>query len=143
MKKIRLKDEYPWFSGDEYIEISDEIAEVFAEFAKSERSYKSRKYYHRAFYSLDAGDDIEKEILFVSASPHEIYERKVTQEEVYAAINSLPEKQAKRIYAHFFQNMSMTKIGRIEGVSKMAVSKSIESGLKKIEKFLKNGFTKD
>ena len=72
MEKIRLKDEYPWLSGDEYIEISDEIAEVFVEFAKSERSYKSRKYYHRAFYSLDVGDDIEKEILFVAASPHEI-----------------------------------------------------------------------
>ncbi|MBQ2841169.1 MAG: hypothetical protein IJE70_07455 [Oscillospiraceae bacterium] len=28
-EKIRLKDEYPWLSGDEYIEITDEIAEVF------------------------------------------------------------------------------------------------------------------
>ena len=79
MKKIRLKDEYPWFSGDEYIEISDEIAEVFVEFAKNEQNYKRKKRYYRAFYSLDVGDDIEKEILFVVASLHEIYERKVTQ----------------------------------------------------------------
>ena len=143
MKKIRLKDEYPWLSGDEYIEISDEIAEVFAESTKEERRYKRNKYNHRAFYSLDVDDGIEAEMLFVSLSPQEIYERKVTQGEIYAAINSLPEKQAKRIYAHFFQDMSMTQIGRIEGVSKMAVSKSIESGLKKIEKLLKNGFTKD
>ncbi len=74
MKKIRLKDEYPWFSGDEYIEVTDEIAEVFAGGSKDEQSYKRRRYYHRAFYSLDAGDGIEKK-LFVSLSPQELYEK--------------------------------------------------------------------
>ena len=138
MKKIRLKDEYPWFSGDEYIEISDEIAEVFVEFAKSERSYKSRKYYHRAFYSFDAGDDIEREILFVSASPQELYERKVTQEDVYTAINKLSEKQAKRIYAHFFQDIPMSHIARMEGVDESSVRESIERGLRRMEKIFKN-----
>ena len=128
MKKIRLKDEYPWFSGDEYIEISDEIAEVFVEFAKSERSYKSRKYYHRAFYSLDAGDDIEKEILFVAASPHEIY----------IAINQLSGKQAKRIYAHFFQDIPMTQIARMEGIDESSVRESIARGVRRIEKIFKN-----
>ena len=142
MKKIRLKDEYPWFSGDEYIEVTDEIAEVFAEFARSEKNFSEKVRYHRAFYSLDADNGIEKSILFVSASPQELYERKVTQEELYRAINQLPEKQARRIYAHFFQDMTMTQIGKIEGVSKMAVSKSIESGLRKIEEILKMGFTK-
>lgn len=54
------------------------------------------------------------------------------------AINSMPEKQAKRIYAHFFLGMSKAEIARIEGVSKSAVTHSIEQGLKSIEKFLKN-----
>ena len=121
MKKIRLKDEYPWFSGDEYIEISDEIAEVFAEFARAEQSYKSKMYYHRAFYSLDAGDGIEKEVLFVSASAQELYERKVTQEEIYRAISQLSEKQAKRIYAHFFQEMTFAKISRVEGFNEASI----------------------
>lgn len=138
MKKIRLKDEYPWFSGDEYIEISDEIAEVFIEFAKNEHNYKRRKRYHRAFYSLDAGDDIEKEILFVAASPDEIYERKVTQEEIYIAIKQLPEKQAKRIYAHFFQDIPVTQIARMEEVDESSVRESITRGLRRIEKIFKN-----
>lgn len=137
MKKIRLKDEYPWFSGDEYIEISDEIAEVFAEFARAEQSYKRKMYYHRAFYSLDAGDGIEKEILFVSASPQELYERKVTQEEIYRAISQLSEKQAKRIYAHFFQEMTFAKIARVEGVNEASIRGSIARGMKKIEGILK------
>jgi RNA polymerase sigma-70 factor (ECF subfamily) len=71
-------------------------------------------------------------------SPEEIYERKMSKQELYAAINSMPEKQAKRIYAHFFLDMSKAEIARIEGVSKSAVTHSIEQGLKSIEKFLKN-----
>jgi len=66
------------------------------------------------------------------------YERKLSKQELYAAINSLPEKQAKRIYAHFFLGMSKAEIARIEGVNKCQVSRSIEKALKNIEKFSKN-----
>ena len=45
--------------------------------------------------------------LFVALSPHELYERKVTMQELHAAIASLPNKQAKRIYAHFILGMKM------------------------------------
>lgn len=137
MKKIKLKDEYPWYVGEEYIEVSDEIAQVFSDFAHTEKSQREKIRYHRAFYSLDAGDGIENEIVFVSASPQELYERKVTQTEIYRAISQLPEKQAKRIYARYFQDMTVTEIARIEHTSVMAVSKSIHKGLKKIEEILK------
>lgn len=138
MKKIKLKDEYPWYTGDEYIEVSDEVAEAFAGFARSEKAHRERVRYHRAFYSLDAGDGIENDIVFVSASPQEIYERKVTQAEIYAAINHLPEKQAKRIYARYFQDMSISQIAKIEGVDESSVRESVSRGLRRIEKILKN-----
>ncbi len=138
MKKIRLKDEYPWFSGDEYIEVTDEIAEVFASFSRYEKAHAEKLRYHRAFYSLDADNGIEKEIVFLSATPQEIYERKVTQEEIYIAINQLPGKQAKRIYAHFFQDIPMAQIARMEGVDESSVRESIERGLRRIEKIFKN-----
>ncbi len=92
---------------------------------------------YKATYSLDRGDGIERDILFVSLSPHELYERKLTQEQLHAAIAALPDKQAKRIYAHFFFGMSKAAIARSEGVSKVSVSESIERGLCSIEKFLK------
>lgn len=57
--------------------------------------------YHKAYYSLDRGDGIEHSVLFVSLSPDEIYERKLTSEQLHAAIATLPDKQAKRIYAHY------------------------------------------
>ena len=77
-------------------------------------------------------------ILFVSLSPHEIYERKVSQEELYAAISKLTDIQAKRLYAHYFQGMSKSDIARAEGVSVKAVCKSIKLALLALEKELKN-----
>jgi RNA polymerase sigma-70 factor (ECF subfamily) len=47
--------------------------------------------------------------------------RKVTNQEIYAAINSLSDKQAKRIYAHFFLAMSKTAIAKAGGVRESIV----------------------
>ncbi len=134
-----LKDEYPWCSEEIYIEVSDEIAQAIAEFVRNEKAQQEKIRYHRAFYSLNAGEGIDNRIVFVSASPQEIYERKVTNKEIYKAMQTLKEKQAKRIYARYFQDMTVTQIARIEHTSVMAVSKSINKGLKKIEEILKKG----
>ena len=111
---------------------------MFKEFDRKEAAYRLRTYRHKAYYSLDRDDGIEHEALFVALSPCELYERKVTKQELHAAIANLPDKQAKRIYAHFILGMSKTDIARAEGVSKMAVCYSIERALKSMETFLKN-----
>jgi RNA polymerase sigma-70 factor (ECF subfamily) len=97
---------------------------------------------YKVYYSLDAEDRIEKDIIFLALSPEEIYERKLSKQELYAAINSLPEKQAKRIYAHFFLGMSKAEIARIERINKATITRSIEKALKGIEKYLKIFFLK-
>ena len=71
-------------------------------------------------------------------SPHELYERKVTMQELHAAISSLPDKQAKRIYAHFILGMTKQDIARAEGVHEKVVRVAIERGLRRLEKNLKN-----
>ncbi len=58
---------------------------------------------------------LEHEAVFVALSPHELYERKVTMQELHAAISSLPDKQAKRIYALFILGMTKQDIARAEG----------------------------
>ena len=73
-------------------------------------------------------------------SPEEIYERKVTMEQLHAAIASLPDKQAKRIYARYFLNLDVEAIVRSEGVSTTAVKYSIQHGLRNMEKYLKKIF---
>ena len=138
MKTINLKDIYPYyFTEDKLIDVPDELVQIFEEYAKAEETYERTNRRYKATYSLDRGDGIERDILFVSLSPDELYERKLTQEQLHAAIASLPDKQAKRIYAHFFLGMSKTAIARAEGVSKVSVAESIKRGLCSIEKFLK------
>lgn len=138
MTTINLRDYYPFYTHDCFIDVPDEVVELFKEFDRKEAAYRLRTYRHKAYYSLDRNDGIEHEALFVSLSPHELYERKISMQELHAAISSLPDKQAKRVYAHFILGMSQTEIAKAEGVSKMAVSYSIERALKSLEKFLKN-----
>lgn len=139
MKRIHLKDEYDWYPAGEYIEVSDEVAAVFEESNKAEEKHRIKAIRYRAIYSLDAGDGIEKEVLFVVMTPEELYERKLTMQELYKALHMLPEIQFKRIVAYFFQDMKMAEIADIEGVSTNAVSKTIDKGLKNLEKILKGG----
>jgi RNA polymerase sigma-70 factor (ECF subfamily) len=76
----------------------------------------------------------------VSLSPCEIYERKVTVEQLHVAIAALPDKQTKRIYAHYFLDMSKSAIAKTERVSKAVVGDAIDRGLKNMEIFLKKSF---
>ena len=137
MKKINLRDYYPFYISDYFIEVSDEVAMLLQDFKRHEVAYQRRTYRHRAHYSLDRGDGIEHDILFVSLSPCEIYERKITSEQLHTAIASLPDKQAKRIYAHYFLGMSKAAISKAEGVHESTVREAIERGLRNIEKYLK------
>ncbi len=137
MAKINLRDFYPFYNADLFIEIPDEIKDALLEAERLEQNYIRRRFYNKAYYSLDAGDGIENDILLVSLSPCEICERKITAEQLYAAIASLPDKQGKRIYAHYILGMSKLEIARAEGVDEKAVRVAIERGLKNMEKFLK------
>lgn len=138
MKRINLREQYPAiYSTDTYIEVPDEVAAFMQECDRKEAAYRRRTYYHKAYYSLDRGDGIEHDALFLSVTPWEVYERKLTMEELHRAIATLPDKQAKRIYAHFFLGLTMREIAKAEEVTPMAVNNSILRGLRSMEKFLK------
>lgn len=139
MAKINLRIYYPdYYDTDFIIEVPDEVAALMDSYEHAEAAYYLRRYRHKAYYSLDRGDGIEHDMLFVSLSSCEIYERKVTVEQLHAAIIALPDKQAKRIYAHYFLGMSKSAIAKAEGVNESAVRDGIDRGLRNIEKFLKN-----
>ena len=69
-------------------------------------------------------------------TPCELYERKVTMEQLHAAIAALPDKQAKWIYARFYLGMTVAEIARIEGADRRRVWESIRRGLKKLARLL-------
>ena len=130
MSKINLRDYYPFYKTDFFVDIPDEVKTALLKAERLERNYIRRRFYNKAYYSLDAGDGIENDILFVSLSPCEVYERKVTAEQLHAAIDALPDKQGQRVYAHYILGLSKTAIASAEGVSVEAVSVAIERGLK-------------
>lgn len=139
MTEINLRDYYPdYYKADCIVAVPDEVAAFMREHDKLEAAYRRRTYYHKAHYSLDRGDGIEYDALFLSMSPYEIYERKVTMEQLHAAIAALPDKQAKRLSAYYFLGMSKAEIARAEGVNKSQITRSIDRALASLEKFLKN-----
>lgn len=137
MVRINLRDFYPFTQEDTYIEVSAEVANMMNAFERAEASYERKIRRYKAYYSLDHKSGIERSILFTSHSPEELYERKLSREELHATIAQLPDKQAKRIYAHYLLGMSKEEIAKTEGVSWRAVHQSIQQGLSRMEKILK------
>ena len=139
MTEINLRDYYPdYYKTDYIVTVPDEVAAIMQEHDRLEAAYRRRTYYHNAHYSLNRGDGIEYDALFLSMSPYEIYERRVTMEQLHAAIAALPDKQAKRLNAYYFLGMSKAEIARAEGVNKSQITRSIDRALASLEKFLKN-----
>ena len=64
-----------------------------------------------------------------------LLEEKQFQEQVYAAVMKLPEKQAKRIYARYYLGMTVNEIAEVEGVDPSRVRDSIRRGLKQLAKY--------
>ncbi|MFI3141562.1 MAG: sigma-70 family RNA polymerase sigma factor [Clostridia bacterium] len=138
MKKINLKYYYEHIEEDMIVEITDEQYEVYKEFERKDNALERRMYRYNGQYSLDADDGTENEILNHSTTIGELYELKSNNDQLRKALSILPEKQAARIEAHFFLGMSKTEIADIERVDKSAISRSINSGLKILGKYLKN-----
>ena len=59
MTTINLKDFYPWYTHDEYIEVSEEVAEELRASRLYEAAYQRRVIRNKAQYSLDCEDGIE------------------------------------------------------------------------------------
>jgi len=117
MAKINLRDFYPLHYQDCIIEVNDELIEVLLAFERAEEAYKRKLRRNKAFYSLDRADGTEHEILFAAPSVEELFEQRDVRATIHTAISSLPDKQAKRVYAHYLMGMSISEIARAEGVS--------------------------
>ena len=127
MKQINLRDLYPdVYKEDTFVEVSDEIQAAFQSAQRAEAAYNRQRYRYKAHYSLAR-----------PLTPEMILENNFLKEQVYAAVMSLPDLQAKRIYARYYLGMTITEIARTEGVSKSRITESIQRGLKSLAGNLK------
>jgi len=138
MITINLRDFYPWYTHDEYIELSDEIAtELFAD--KRYRNAHDRALRRNKVLSLDAedGTDTAAAISYAALSPEAALDLMGWHCRLCRALNSLPAIQGRRIDAHYILGKSQAEIAKDEGVTKGSVSISITRGLIAMKKYLK------
>ena len=139
MATINLKDFYAWYTHDEYIELPDEIAEELFADKRYQKSHEQRTRRNKSFYSLDREDGIEAAASANhSDNPEHIFTNMERHCRLCQALNSLPQAQGRRIEAHYLLGKSQVEIAEAEGVSKVAVGKSITKGLAAMKIFYKN-----
>jgi len=134
MAIINLRNFYPWYVHDEFVEVSDEVAaELFAD-KRYEKNHK-RSVRRNKVYSLDAEDGTEEMASYCSSdSPETITEVMERYCRLCHALNSLPETQGRRVDAHYIIGISVKKIAEAEGVGERNVRKSISRGLDAMKK---------
>jgi RNA polymerase sigma-70 factor (ECF subfamily) len=139
MATINLRDFYPWYTHDEFVDVPDVIAgELFAD-KRYEKIHKQRIRRNKAIYSLDAEDGIEASAtVHPTNSPDAVMEKKEQRCRICCALNSLPEIQGRRVDAHYLVGKSRREIAAAEGVSESAVNAAIEKGLTAMKKYLIN-----
>ncbi len=52
MKKINLRDYYPYYTQDMIVEVPDEVADILREYKLAEAAYFLRTYRHKAYFTL-------------------------------------------------------------------------------------------
>ena len=140
MTTINLKDFYPWYTHDEYIWVSDEVAAELLESRRHEAAHAERVRYNKAYYSLDCDDGIEYSACLHEPSPQELMDRKELFFRLWNALNSLPEIQGRRVDAHLILGKSYRQIAREDGVDKSAVRCSVKCGIERMKKYLRKNF---
>ena len=136
MKKVNLRDLYPdVYKNDHFVEVTEDVLETIRAAERAEAAYDRRMYRYKAQYSLDCENGIENAVLLKPQTPEMVLEEKQFQEQVYAAVMKLPEKQAKRIYARYYLGMRVSEIATAEGVDQSRVRDSIRRGLKQLAKY--------
>ena len=136
MKKINLRDYYPYYTQDMIVEVPDEVADILREYKLAEAAYFLRTYRHKAYFSLDYDINVEHEAMVLVLTPADIFEQKEENARLYVALASLPEKQRNRITSHFLLGMSLSDIAKSEGTGVSSVHEGIQRGLRRLKKIL-------
>lgn len=137
MATINLKEFYPWYTHDEYIEVSDEVAAELRADKLYEAAHQRRIVRNKAQYSLNCDDGIEYSACLHEPTPQELLERMDQFCALWNALNTLPEIQCRRVDACVILGKSYREVAEAEGVSKTSVQEPVKCGLENMRKYLK------
>ena len=138
MTTINLKNYYPWYDHDEYIDVSDDVAAELKADMLYEAAYQRRVLRNKAQYSLDCDDGIEYSACLSEPTPQELLERMERFCDLWNALNTLPETQGRRVDACVILGRSYCEVALEEGVDESAIRRAVERGLENMKKYLKS-----
>ena len=138
MTTINLRELYPWYTEDAFIEVSDEVAAFLDEDRRLQINYAQYIRDNRAFYSLDAGDGIEADALNLPEQPDEALERMELERLLKEALAQLTETQRRRIFLNVVEGKSKTEIAAMEEVHEHSIRVAITRGIEKMRDYFKN-----
>ncbi len=125
MKKINLRELYPdVYATDFFVDVTEEVMETIRAAERAEAAYERKMYRYKAQYSLDCENGIENAVLLKPQTPEMVLEEKQFQEQVYAAVMKLPEKQARENLCRYYLGMTVNEIAEVEGITQ-AVSETV------------------
>lgn len=143
MKTIDLKKYYsnPELYGENNIVlVTDEVAEVLEQSLRDEKSFYMRRYRAKAYYSLDYGNGIENYLLYHEKSPEEIYEEKLSKQQLDRVLSTLPRKQGQHIFARYFLEKSCKEIASAQHITIRTVQISLQRGSERLRKLLRKRY---
>lgn len=124
--KVKIKRSYLYF------EVTKDFFNNFKSF-KSEMT-KERHEVERHYERLVLTDEEQ----YIRAKEKDLYNnQKMDYEILYEAISMLTMCQKRRLFFYYFDELTYSEIGAIEGCSKVAVKESIEAGIKQLRKKIK------
>lgn len=115
----KIEVSYDVFNAFDRFELDD-----IPELHKIDKHIDMRPLEDEKFYKNDS-ESIEEYIM-----------RKISYEDLQNAINKLTDTQKRRIKYYYFEDMSFSKIARIEECDESSVRESIYSGINKLKKYL-------
>lgn len=161
-KLINLKYEYKGYTGNEKFAIITELSEeelkqkypdiieryvpflllsmkhgeVIAEAHRNDDKFAKRAKRHGSLFDINDGcfEEHHPE-LAVNDDIIEAIEFEEQIDQLYEYINRLDETLKRRLTKHYLEEKSMTQIALEEGVSRVAIKKSITLAIKKLKKF--------
>lgn len=130
MITINLREYYPEiYKSDNFIQVTDEVAAFMLQEKLNEKAAKELTRVHKAYFSLDYGNEVEKYAIVRPETPYEIMEQMIKKEILYEALNSLSPTQKRRILKNIVEGIDKAEIAAAEGVDESSVRESIKGGL--------------
>jgi RNA polymerase sigma-70 factor (ECF subfamily) len=132
---INLRDYYPWYMTDEFVEVSEEVAAELIADKRYEKNHE-RSIRRNKVMSLDVDDGTEEAAAIAchGDDPDAIVSMMDIHCKLCRALNSLPELQGRRIDARYLLSKSIQEIAIAEGVSESSVKECIDRGLKAMKR---------